>query len=284
MPVCSLYKITNSVNGKFYIGMTTRPVSERFKQHCHPDSQCRRLRNAMLHHGVHNFSIETLVIGDVDYISSLEISAIEHFQATHEGIGYNLVSGVSGKRALSEETIQLMRNAKGSPVYLMGFWFPSLSRAADTFSSTPAKIACHTGLEVYDITTLSRDKEKERRSGLVKRNRSRGHETVLDGVTYRSIKHASEVLGINDRTIKSIIKAGYAQDTFTYFSVIVPRLRGEGGRKGKRKGYRYRKCRIHAVEYDSIKTACDSLSMSRKQVVSRLDNPHEVNFEYINEE
>ena len=56
----SIYKITNIVNGKSYIGQTYRDVETRvFKEHLrgHP-SNCRLLSNAVKKHGANNFTMK----------------------------------------------------------------------------------------------------------------------------------------------------------------------------------------------------------------------------------
>lgn len=55
----SIYKITNLINGKVYIGQTTQPIEKRFKSHCYKDG-CTKLYNAMKKYGKSNFSIELL--------------------------------------------------------------------------------------------------------------------------------------------------------------------------------------------------------------------------------
>ena len=60
-----IYKITNNINGKIYIGMTYRTVQERWKEHqndCNRrQAENRPLYRAMNKYGIENFSIEVLV-------------------------------------------------------------------------------------------------------------------------------------------------------------------------------------------------------------------------------
>lgn len=48
-----IYKILNTFNGKSYIGMTSRSLSKRFKEHCR--NTHRRVSNAIQAYGVNNF-------------------------------------------------------------------------------------------------------------------------------------------------------------------------------------------------------------------------------------
>ena len=57
-----IYKITNKVNGKVYIGKTVLTVQKRWSQHCSDyekeEKSSRPLYSAMRKYGVNNFDIE----------------------------------------------------------------------------------------------------------------------------------------------------------------------------------------------------------------------------------
>lgn len=63
-----IYKITNTKNGKFYIGYTNRTLQKRFKAHVDETRRLQRgvkgkssyLHNAMSHHGIEYFKIEAI--------------------------------------------------------------------------------------------------------------------------------------------------------------------------------------------------------------------------------
>lgn len=55
----NIYKITNDINGKVYIGQTVQSVEKRFKQHMFKNS-CPKLANAIKKYGKSHFTIETL--------------------------------------------------------------------------------------------------------------------------------------------------------------------------------------------------------------------------------
>ena len=59
-----IYKITNLINNKIYIGKTNRTIEERFKEHCNEykkeRSEKRPLYNAMNKYGIENFKIEQI--------------------------------------------------------------------------------------------------------------------------------------------------------------------------------------------------------------------------------
>ena len=90
-----IYKITNKVNGKIYIGLTTVPLKERWKNHCTSVGRVHRpLYNSMNKYGIDNFLIEEIDKSD-DYkeLGKLERHYIELYNSTNPDIGYNMTSG-----------------------------------------------------------------------------------------------------------------------------------------------------------------------------------------------
>ena len=123
MNAWKIYKITNKVNGKVYIGQTTKTLSVRFSNHCCPSNGCRFLGSAIKKYGRENFTIE-----EIDHATSqeesdlLEIKHIAECDSTNRKFGYNIEKGGDGRCIHSEETrrkISLGRKGKciGHPFY-----------------------------------------------------------------------------------------------------------------------------------------------------------------------
>ena len=56
-----IYKITNKITGKFYIGKTTKSIQKRFQQHCSKaDAGCKELKVDIDKYGKDNFTIEII--------------------------------------------------------------------------------------------------------------------------------------------------------------------------------------------------------------------------------
>lgn len=94
-----LYKITNTLNGKAYIGVSVCP-SDRFRSHCIANSHIGR---AIRKYGEHNFTVEKLVCGDGSYIYELEAKAISAFSSKVPN-GYNVCDGGYGGKAGTTHT------------------------------------------------------------------------------------------------------------------------------------------------------------------------------------
>ena len=95
-----IYKITNSINGKIYIGKTSSSIEERWKEHkrdsIKENEKHRPLYRAMNKYGVENFSIEELEKCDTDKIAcEREKYWIEYYGSFKNG--YNATKGGDGK-------------------------------------------------------------------------------------------------------------------------------------------------------------------------------------------
>ena len=105
-----IYKISNLVDGKIYIGKTIKPIESRFKAHVSEMERFKkclidnidfgynsRLYPAMLKYGVENFIIELVeeVPSDVN-LEEREIYYIKKFNSCDPSIGYNISPGGLG--------------------------------------------------------------------------------------------------------------------------------------------------------------------------------------------
>lgn len=88
-----VYKLTNTINGKSYIGQTSRNLSQRLTQHRSKGSKCLALHNAINQYGWGNFSVEILATAntksDLDELESLFIDKLNTISPN----GYNLMAG-----------------------------------------------------------------------------------------------------------------------------------------------------------------------------------------------
>ena len=94
-----IYKITNKVNGKLYVGQTSLSLEERFKQHLQDSKkeniQHRPLYKAMQKYGPENFTIELLE--ETDNPNEREMYWIDKLDTYHSKNGYNASLGGEGK-------------------------------------------------------------------------------------------------------------------------------------------------------------------------------------------
>lgn len=116
-----IYKTTNLINGKIYIGLSTKLVEESESYYGSGNS----ILIAIKKYGKENFKKEILErdIEDRDYLCELEIFYIAKYNSAKRGIGYNLTHGGDGALGLefTQERRDKISNAltgkKLSPEY-----------------------------------------------------------------------------------------------------------------------------------------------------------------------
>lgn len=107
-----IYCITNLINGKQYIGKTTKTVEERFKEHCfaskRKNHEKRPLYNAMNKYGIDNFYVKILIECNIDMLSFYEQYYILKFN-TYK-FGYNATLGGDGSILYNYDDIIALYN------------------------------------------------------------------------------------------------------------------------------------------------------------------------------
>lgn len=93
----TLYEVVNSVNGKRYYGITSRPLMHRFREHL-SDARCMKgkmpLHKAIRKYGESAFSVSAVAVADDwDALCKAEIEAIA---AAPAGSLYNVTTGGEG--------------------------------------------------------------------------------------------------------------------------------------------------------------------------------------------
>lgn len=100
-----IYKITNNINDKIYIGKTEFSIEKRFKEHCKDafkrEEEKRPLYAAMRKYGVKNFEIS--LIEETDNPNEREVFWIEYFGTFK--CGYNATLGGDGTRYIDYDIV-----------------------------------------------------------------------------------------------------------------------------------------------------------------------------------
>ena len=87
-----VYKITNLINNKIYIGQTTESLKKRWKRHCgYQLNDKTYLHNTMKKYGIKNFSIEIIDMAkNQEELDEKEYFYIKLYMSDNKDIGYNL--------------------------------------------------------------------------------------------------------------------------------------------------------------------------------------------------
>jgi GIY-YIG catalytic domain. len=101
-----IYKATNKVNGKIYIGQTIKTLDRRIKGHINDSRNGgNRFKNAIKKYGRENFKWEVIEeCQTIEQLNEREEYWIRELNSTNIEIGYNMKNG--GKNHLLNEEIK----------------------------------------------------------------------------------------------------------------------------------------------------------------------------------
>lgn len=109
---CGIYKITNQINGKVYIGQSVN-IENRWHEHqlaaCHKNFYGHvrtRLYPAMKKYGLENFSFSIIEECNADDLDEKEEYWIKKYSSTDPNKGYNLLSGGKQGHQFKQEIFQ----------------------------------------------------------------------------------------------------------------------------------------------------------------------------------
>lgn len=145
-----VYKATNTVNGKCYIGITSRSVGERWDEHC-SRARCgqrrSRIYDAIRKYGKDRFEVTTIDSTDCeDTVRELETKYIKEFDSYENGYNCNLggnghlvmpdelrkkISEAQKGKIISEETRAKMSAAKVGDSRCAMHFGPHTNKGAD---------------------------------------------------------------------------------------------------------------------------------------------------------
>lgn len=91
-----IYKITNKINNKVYIGQTIQSIKDRFYRHCQKRCLSKQeanmaIKRAIFKYGKKNFSLELLETCDREQLDEREIYYIKLYNSYEDG--YNCTTG-----------------------------------------------------------------------------------------------------------------------------------------------------------------------------------------------
>lgn len=111
-----VYKITNLLNGKAYIGKTTKTVEQRWRTHVQYAAY-KNSKTALVHairkYGPDAFRIETIIECAAERLDAEETRLIAEHKTTDPNIGYNCTHGGDGGSPTAEVRQKISLKLKG---------------------------------------------------------------------------------------------------------------------------------------------------------------------------
>lgn len=251
-----LYKITNTVNGKLYIGITSDPrrrKNQHFNKRKH--AAISIIRQAIDKYGKDNFLFEIICVGTKEYILDLEVKAIELYRTREKKFGYNIKPGGDQGRGYSIKV-----SKRDTPQYVSGFWFPNVRTASTVLGISKSVI---------------KSRRKKGTLGNVQHNHLKSDPTFpiyVGGFWWENLHQASEVLNVKLTTLRSRVTRGSVEQEF----VRPPQHGAHNFMFGiRRKDHPSSKSvTICGITYDSIKDATDATGYSKYIITTRIKEGH----------
>lgn len=268
-----LYKITNNINGKMYIGITKNP-KVRKNQHWNFENRFNGrtvniLYQAMRKYGLDNFSFDVMCIGNKEYILDLEIKAISKYKTTEKRFGYNIKPGGDSGRGYS-----VSGSKRDTPTYVSGFWFPNRRTAISKLKIT---------VDVY--------KNRQKKGilgdtyipslGVYGSGVPSGKPYYVGGFWFPNLKVASTALGRKESTLASRIRRNTLEQGFN--------LKDQSGNKNHmykidpKDHHSSKTVYVKGTIYTSIKEAVASTGLSKYIITNRIKENHP-DFKFIKED
>lgn len=185
-----IYKITNKITNKMYIGLTSVSLRERWTNH---KSNCRNpakytsaLYCSMRKHGIENFVIE-----QIDTASSLEelnIKEQTYIKAlnTLAPNGYNLDDGGGSQNCHPETRAKISAALKGRPI-------------KNRMNGAPKGRKVSEARKKQISATMKGKPQPWKHKAII---------AIETGIVYESINAAAKALKMNRVTISSLLKSG----------------------------------------------------------------------------
>jgi group I intron endonuclease len=203
-----LYKITNTVNNKCYIGWTSKDVQNRWSQHKTDALRIRDNRkfyNAIRKYGIENWIVDTLLeTTTVEEAKLKEIELIAVYDSYYKG--YNSTKGGDGNNGIvmSKESNQArslkLKGIKKSPETIEKF-----KARRSTPEENKKRSLSHKGKKKPWVkwTTEQIEKRAMTRRGLNKEQYDQIHELRQQGLTMKKI---GEAVGCSGDMVKKWLK------------------------------------------------------------------------------
>lgn len=198
-----IYKITNKVNGKRYIGQTIYKNPNR--RWCEHKSAAKKHSDMLIYRALQKYGEDAFEFNvvvhcrDREHLNRMEVTCIRLFKSLASNHGYNAQSGGSSGFRHSDETKKMLSE---------------INKGQDYCRSNKGKIASpetiRKRVETFKRIGHMPSKTPEAIANMAAAKRgkhiNKGHLIVVEGVIYPSVAFAAKMLGIKEGTLYSWVK------------------------------------------------------------------------------
>lgn len=185
-----IYKISNTVTSKLYIGLTSVSLKERWTNHKsnakNPQKYTSALYAAIRKYGIENFQIEQ--IDTAVTLEELNIKEQTYIKAlnTLAPNGYNLDNGGGSQNCHPETRAKISATLKGRPI-------------KNRMNGAP---------KGRPVSAERRAQISKTMTGVPQHWKYKAVTCIETGITYKSINEAAKCLKLNRVTVSSLVKTG----------------------------------------------------------------------------
>ena len=220
-----IYKITNTINNKIYIGQTTRKngFDGRYRSSLEQNTHNKHLKLSIQKYGIDNFQIdkEFYVAYSLEELNEKEVEYITLYNSNEPKYGYNIRGGGdnTGKIKGKYKADILLR--QGKPVFCKNTCeiFLSVTDASDKYNIGRISIKHQCEGNKYKKEKLyNKDLEEYMEFEYYDIESKNSHKKipvicVTTGERFESISSASRFFGINDNTLRTLLRRNKRKTT-----------------------------------------------------------------------
>lgn len=201
-----IYKITNKVNGKGYVGQTTWPIQKRWNQHIADATGNNKKKLYLIHHALLKYGVDNFNFNIVETIPDNKLDEREKYwiKFWHTCIydsdcnGYNLTWGGQGTTVIDSKPILDLWN--------QGYTTTEIS---EKLNHSQITISAHLKMEgIAPVEILNRGYKK-----ISEKNKKKVYQYTLQGEFVKewpSIKDAAESLNTESTNLVAYLKNLYS--------------------------------------------------------------------------
>lgn len=225
-----IYKITNKINGKFYIGQSV-DIKRRFMEHRTPHGKMTSIKLAIKKYGKENFLFEVIEECSVEDLDAREIFWIENLKPQ-----YNRDEGGRGSRGHHVSIEVRERLSEKNRQY----WdsLPEAEKAAIRGRLTgppkghPVSEETRDKLRAANLGKVQSAETVDRRRATIKNKKAAGYiqtnaghnkrvRCIETNQTFDSVKAAGESLSVHPSCITGVLKGRYKTCRGKHFEYVV---------------------------------------------------------------
>tara|TARA_B100000683_G_C12340720_1_gene494585 strand:- start:46 stop:816 length:771 start_codon:yes stop_codon:yes gene_type:complete len=254
-----IYKITNNINDKIYIGKDVRNRNQYYGSGVH-------IKRAIEKYGKENFTKDIIdTADDYEELSAKEIYWISEYKKTH--ILYNISAGGDGGDTWSNnDRVDRLRKS----VIIEGKEYNSITDASDDFSLERSVIRYRCNSPHFAEWYFK--SEGKNTEPVIDPHESKRKKVIIDGVVYNSVTHACEVLNKRYDYINRRLR-----------SKSYPNYKSLDGRVEEDivSGKKNRLVSVFGITYQSVTEAAKKTNINRRTLNYRLMSNNFKDYIYI---